>query len=118
MDMGDFVVVINASQVVVTGKKLRQKMYYRHSNYPGGFRAVALQDYARNTRPRPIEDACAACCRATTGRQPVPQAACLRRRRAPARRPRNPMPYAMDKWPRPNVQDRPDEPLIAERGCA
>ena len=38
MDMGDFVVVINAEKVVVSGQKPAQKMYYRHSNYPGGFR--------------------------------------------------------------------------------
>lgn len=44
MDVGDFVVVINAARVHVTGAKLRQKMYYRHSGYPGGFKAVALGD--------------------------------------------------------------------------
>jgi large subunit ribosomal protein L13 len=42
LDTGDYVVVINASKVKVTGKKLEQKMYYRHSGYPGGFRAVPL----------------------------------------------------------------------------
>ena len=57
LDVGDFVVVINATQVSVTGNKLRQKMYYRHSNYPGGFRAVALQDYARKHPTAPIEEA-------------------------------------------------------------
>ncbi|MBI4029083.1 MAG: 50S ribosomal protein L13 [Candidatus Blackburnbacteria bacterium] len=39
MDSGDFVVVINASHVVVTGKKEQEKVYYSHSGYPGGLRA-------------------------------------------------------------------------------
>lgn len=43
MDVGDFVIVINADKVAVTGKKLSQKMYYRHSLYPGGLKQVALQ---------------------------------------------------------------------------
>src|SRR6476469_3439555 len=47
MDMGDFVVVINASKVVVTGQKMQKKMYYRHSNYPGGFRAVPFVEQIR-----------------------------------------------------------------------
>jgi large subunit ribosomal protein L13 len=44
LDTGDYVVVTNASKVKVTGKKLEQKMYYRHSGYPGGFRAVPLAE--------------------------------------------------------------------------
>lgn len=43
-DVGDFVVVINAAQVRFTGKKLEQKMYYRHSMYPGGLRTTSLGD--------------------------------------------------------------------------
>ena len=35
-DTGDYVIVINASQLVFTGKKLEQKIYYRHTGYPGG----------------------------------------------------------------------------------
>jgi large subunit ribosomal protein L13 len=42
IDTGDFVVVVNAEKVAVTGKKLEQKMYYRHSGYPGGLRARTL----------------------------------------------------------------------------
>src|SRR5208283_4358606 len=38
-DMGDSVVIINAGKIQVTGRKPAQKMYYRHSRYPGGFRA-------------------------------------------------------------------------------
>ena len=44
MDTGDFVVVVNAAQVRITGNKRQQKFYYRHSGYPGGFKAVALGD--------------------------------------------------------------------------
>lgn len=43
VDTGDFVIVTNARQVVTTGRKLDQKMYYRHSGYPGGLREVTLR---------------------------------------------------------------------------
>lgn len=42
IDCGDFVVVINAEKLVVTGKKLDDKMYYRHSHYPGGLKETNL----------------------------------------------------------------------------
>jgi large subunit ribosomal protein L13 len=42
VDTGDFVVVVNAEKVAVTGKKLEQKLYYRHSGYPGGLRSRTL----------------------------------------------------------------------------
>jgi len=42
IDCGDYVVVINSSKLVVTGKKLDQKMYYRHSGYPGGLKEISL----------------------------------------------------------------------------
>ena len=42
VDTGDFVVVVNAEKIAVTGKKLEQKMYYRHSGYPGGLRERTL----------------------------------------------------------------------------
>lgn len=44
LDCGDFVVVINAKDIAVTGKKEDKKMYYRHSGYPGGFKAESLRD--------------------------------------------------------------------------
>jgi large subunit ribosomal protein L13 len=44
IDMGDFVVVINAAKVSVTGRKAAQKEYYSHSQYPGGLRTDVLQD--------------------------------------------------------------------------
>ncbi len=43
LDTGDHVVVINAAKVKVTGDKLAQKRYYRHSNYPGGLKEESLQ---------------------------------------------------------------------------
>ena len=44
VDCGDFVVVINAHKIRVTGRKLDQKFYYRHSGYPSGLTAVSLRD--------------------------------------------------------------------------
>jgi large subunit ribosomal protein L13 len=52
VDTGDFVVVVNAEKVVVTGKKLEQKRYYRHSGYPGGLRSRTL---AAQLERRPTE---------------------------------------------------------------
>jgi large subunit ribosomal protein L13 len=44
MDAGDFVVVVNAQKVQVTGRKLDQKMYYRHSGWIGGLKETVLRD--------------------------------------------------------------------------
>ena len=48
VEMGDFVVVVNAERVSVTGTKTKSKMvtnvYHRHSNYPGGYKAISLRD--------------------------------------------------------------------------
>jgi large subunit ribosomal protein L13 len=52
VDTGDFVVVVNAEKVAVTGKKLQQKRYYRHSGYPGGLRERTL---ATQLERRPTE---------------------------------------------------------------
>lgn len=43
MDMGDFVVVVNAEKVKVTGNKLSQKKYHRYSGYPGGIKEISLE---------------------------------------------------------------------------
>lgn len=43
MDCGDYVVVINADKIQVTGRKLDQKMYYWHSGYPGGLKSITLR---------------------------------------------------------------------------
>jgi large subunit ribosomal protein L13 len=44
VDTGDFVVVVNAEKIAVTGNKLEDKLYYRHSGYPGGLRSRPLKD--------------------------------------------------------------------------
>ena len=44
VDTGDFVVVVNAEKIAVTGKKLDDKMYHRHSGYPGGLRSRPLRE--------------------------------------------------------------------------
>jgi large subunit ribosomal protein L13 len=44
VDSGDFVIVVNAEKVAVTGNKLDQKRYYRHSGYPGGLRSRTLRE--------------------------------------------------------------------------
>src|SRR5881392_2345828 len=43
-DVGDFVIVVNAEKISVTGDKLHQKRYYRHSGYPGGLRSRTLEE--------------------------------------------------------------------------
>ena len=44
VDMGDFVVVVNCEHIAVTGNKLEDKMYYRHTGYPGGLKETNLRD--------------------------------------------------------------------------
>lgn len=50
LDTGDFVIIINADKVVLTGNKLKQKNYYTHSRYPGGLTATPYKDLMA-TRP-------------------------------------------------------------------
>jgi large subunit ribosomal protein L13 len=57
MDMGDFVIVINAEKIKVTGNKETEKFYYRHSGYPGGLRAVVLRDVRQRHPERIIKSA-------------------------------------------------------------
>ncbi len=57
MDMGDNVIVINAEKIMVTGNRATQKMYYRHSGYPGGFRAIAYKDEMARQPTRILERA-------------------------------------------------------------
>ena len=44
IDTGDYVIVVNASKIKVTGKKMDQKIYYKHSDYPGGMRETTLKE--------------------------------------------------------------------------
>jgi len=57
LDTGDFVVVINADKVRFTGNKAKQKLYYRHSGYPGGFKSISLEKMMQTNPTRVIEHA-------------------------------------------------------------
>ncbi|MBN1689862.1 MAG: 50S ribosomal protein L13, partial [Dehalococcoidia bacterium] len=57
MDTGDFVVVINAEKIRVTGKKLSNKYYHRVSGYPGGIRSVTLGEMLQKHPERVVEHA-------------------------------------------------------------
>jgi large subunit ribosomal protein L13 len=54
MDIGDHVVVINASQIATTGNKLDQKLYHRHSGFPGGMKVTVLGDLLAKSPERVI----------------------------------------------------------------
>lgn len=55
MDVGDFVIVVNAGKIEVTGRKLKQKKYYRHSLYPGGLKEKTLQEMLQTHPTRVIQ---------------------------------------------------------------
>ncbi|MBF0185670.1 MAG: 50S ribosomal protein L13 [Magnetococcales bacterium] len=58
MDTGDFIIVVNAEKVRLTGSKMSDKMYYRHSRYPGGLRSINAQGLLTGPYPeRAIETA-------------------------------------------------------------
>jgi len=57
MDMGDFVIVVNADKVTVTGGKMDDKKYYRYSGYPGGLRETSLRDMLERHPERVLEAA-------------------------------------------------------------
>ncbi len=57
LDTGDFVVVINAEKIRVTGNKAKQKLYYRHSGYPGGLKSISLERMMQTYPTRVIEHA-------------------------------------------------------------
>jgi large subunit ribosomal protein L13 len=57
MDMGDFVIIINASKVALTGSKLAQKKAYRHSGYPGGLRSTSYSELLEKNPERAVEKA-------------------------------------------------------------
>ena len=57
LDVGDYVVVINAAQVAVSGRKMDDKLYHRHSGYPGGLRTIRLRDLMAKFPERVIEAA-------------------------------------------------------------
>ena len=57
VEMGDYVIVVNASHIKVTGKKLDDKMYHRHTGYPGGLRSINLRGLLAKNPERVIEKA-------------------------------------------------------------
>ncbi len=57
VDVGDFIIVVNADKIKVTGRKLAQKKYYRHSGYPGGLREITLADQLERHPTRVIKAA-------------------------------------------------------------
>lgn len=57
VDTGDFVVVINAERIRVTGNKLEDKMYYHHSGYPGGLKSISLRQQLEKHPDRVIRAA-------------------------------------------------------------
>ena len=57
IDNGDYVVVINAKDIVVTGEKMTQKKYYRHSGYPGGIKELKLEEVIEKDPSRAIVEA-------------------------------------------------------------
>lgn len=56
-DCGDYVIIVNADKIHVTGQKMTQKMYYRHSGYPGGLKEVMLRDQLQKFPDRVLEQA-------------------------------------------------------------
>jgi|UniRef100_A0A7C4EV49 large subunit ribosomal protein L13 len=57
MDAGDFVIIVNASKIRLTGKKLQQKTYYHHSQYPGGLKSIKADALLKNHPERVVENA-------------------------------------------------------------
>jgi large subunit ribosomal protein L13 len=57
LDCGDYVIVINADKVRVTGQKMDQKFYHRHSGYPGGLRSISLRDQLATYPERVLQSA-------------------------------------------------------------
>ncbi len=57
VDVGDFVIVVNAEKIKVTGRKLDQKLYYRHTGYPGGLRSISLREQLNRHPERVVEKA-------------------------------------------------------------
>ena len=56
-DMGDWVVIVNASKIEVTGRKKDQKVYYRHSGYPGSLKEIKFKKYLEESPEKIIEAA-------------------------------------------------------------
>jgi large subunit ribosomal protein L13 len=57
MDMGDFVIIVNAGKVALTGQKLQKKRAYRHSGFPGGLKSVSYEELLEKNPVRAVEKA-------------------------------------------------------------
>jgi large subunit ribosomal protein L13 len=57
VDTGDYIVVVNAEKVVVTGNKSKDKMYYHHTGYPGGIKSISFDKLIQKAPERAIEAA-------------------------------------------------------------
>jgi large subunit ribosomal protein L13 len=57
IDTGDYIVVVNAEKVKATGNKLKDKVYYSHSEYPGGIKSTTLEKMLQNHPERALEKA-------------------------------------------------------------
>ncbi|AMY06544.1 50S ribosomal protein L13 [Staphylococcus condimenti] len=55
VDSGDYVIIINAGQIEMTGKKASDKVYYRHSNYPGGIKSITAGELREKNPARLLE---------------------------------------------------------------
>ena len=55
VDTGDYIIVVNAEKVRVTGNKARDKMYYRHTGYPGGLRSMSFEKMVAHAPERTVE---------------------------------------------------------------
>ncbi|MFT7178920.1 MAG: large subunit ribosomal protein L13 [Oceanospirillaceae bacterium] len=55
VDTGDYIIVVNAEKVRVTGNKAKDKMYYRHTGYPGGLRSMSFEKMIDNAPERVVE---------------------------------------------------------------
>ncbi len=57
MDTGDYIVVVNAEKVAVTGNKMKDKIYYHHTGFPGGLKSISLEKLLQEAPERVIETA-------------------------------------------------------------
>jgi len=55
LDTGDYVIIVNADKIHVTGRRLDQKIYYRHSGYPGGLKRMTLRELLRRFPTRALK---------------------------------------------------------------
>ena len=55
LDTGDYVIIVNAEKIHVTGKRMDQKIYYRHSGYPGGLKKMTLREMMKRRPTRALK---------------------------------------------------------------